>query len=217
METKWVTLKASDLARVIAVEVLGKSNENIDADSVANKLANAESRAAYDPTLDDRATQQISMAVAECRGAIQMGDKSALSLEVGAVPPECVVHVLYLAAYRLVNSSPNLQMVILSDKGAYSPLTDNFKSAQKYIELLSNGKPTVPPSEPTGRDYLTAINTPWFCNSPSPFPPYNPDLPINPPVAGVRFGGSTRADLSTFDSIFMSPAPLGWPSSIGQP
>jgi hypothetical protein len=219
MATNWIIPTADDVAKVISLEVLAKSNENIDGDSITAALASPETRRTYDPTLDDRCTAQIVFAVNQLRAAIQLNAKIPLSITPNAVPPEALRHVLYLAAYGLVNSTPNLQMVILSDKGAYSPLTDNFKIANKYFEDITKGKPVVPPTDPTGRDYLTAVNVPWFgdpaCN---PFPLYDSTKPMNPPVASVRFGASSPpVDLTTYNSIFQAPAPWWWPGNLGMP
>ena len=220
MATNWLIPSASDIAKVIAASILAKANENTDAQSLAAVMADPNSRANYDPTLDDRATDQIALAVAQFRGAIQNCGKQPLSLTTGSVPPEVFKHVLSLAAYGLVSSTLNLQYVISTEKGDISPLAANFRVANAYLEAITKGRVVVPPSDPTGRDYLTAINVPWFSSTPSPFGTYDNTKVINPPVEAVRFGaGSRPVDLTTFDSIGVGcPAPWWWPSAeLGQP
>jgi len=218
--TNWLIPTANDIAKVIAASILAKANENTDAQSLAAVFATPDSRANYDPTLDDRATDQIALAVAQFRGAIQNCGKQPLSLTPGSVPPEVFKHVLSLAAYGLVSSTLNLQYVISTEKGDISPLAANFRVANSYLEAITKGRVVVPPSDPTGRDYLTAINVPWFSSTPSPFGAYDNTKAINPPVEAVRFGaGSRPVDLTTFDSIGVGcPAPWWWPSGeLGQP
>ena len=221
--TNWIVPVGTDVVQVINVEVLANSIANTDVQTVESRLGQPtppNARAQYDPNLEDSATDQITMAVNQVRAAIQLCSKIPLSITPGAVPPESFRHVLYLAAFGLVNSTPNLQMVILSDKGAYSPLADNFKKADAYLKAITDGKPVVPPTDPTGRDYATAVNIPWFgdasCN---PYPVYDPTKKINPPIQSVRFGASSvPVDLTTWGSSWERPAPPGWPSgNLGLP
>ncbi len=219
MSTNWVIPTAASIGKVLQLSVLVKSNENIDAATIAGLQAAPDSTKPLDTTLDDRATEQINLAVVQFRGAIQLAGKQPLSLTDGSIPPEVEKHVLAIAAWGLVNSTPNLQMVIMNDKGVYSPLMDGFKSAEKYLEAVIKGRQVVPPTDPTGRDYQTAINIPWFSTCANPYPAYDSTKPMNPPVEPVRFGGgSMPADLTTTNSLFSGPAPGWWPSEeIGQP
>lgn len=219
MSTNWVVPTAASIGKVLNLSVLVKSNENIDDATVNGQLAAPDNVKPFDSTLDDRATEQVNMAVAQFRGAIQLCGRQPLSLTEGSVPPEVEKHVLSIAAYGLVNSTPNLQMVIMNDKGIYSPLIDAFKSAEKYLEAIIRGRVVVPPNDPTGRDYQSAINIPWFSNAPNPYPEYDANKPLNPPVEPVRFGANSRpVDLTTYDGIFQHHAPAWWPAEdIGQP
>lgn len=202
MATNWLIITGRDIVKVIAIEVFSKSNENVDQDSIDAQLAENTLRQ-YDPDVSNRADEQVIFAVNQFRAAIQLSNKSPLSVTAGALPPEAVKHALYMAAFGLVNSTPNLQMVVLTDKGAVSPLADNFKKADAYLQKLCKSGQCVPPSDPTGRDYLTAINIPWYGKPPSPYPAYDNTKPLNPPISAVRFGATSRpADLTTFGSIY---------------
>ncbi len=259
MATNWIVPTSDTLAQVAASYIISKANENIDANSLSQSLSQPDQASQspnWDPALDDRATEQINLAVAQMRGAIQNAGKQPLSVTAGSVPPDALKHVLSLAAYGLVSSTLNLQYVLATEKGDISPLAANFRIANAYLEKVTKGMVVVPPTDPTGRDYINPINVPWGAgpfvqynpNNPinfpwygpcgeSPFPTYNPNLPINipyqrnnyplydptkainPPVEAVRFGAMSRpADLTTFDSTFMGPAPWYWPAgSLGQP
>lgn len=220
MATNWLIPDANSLAQVISASIIASSNENIDADTLAQTLANPDARKAWNSALDDRATEQIALAVGQFRGAIQLCGKIPLSLTAGSVPPECLKYVLWLAAFGLLSSTLNLKWVIATEKGDLSPMTKQFNQANMYLESVTKGRICVPPSDPTGRDYLTAINVPWFgsatCN---PYPAYDNTKPINPPVEAVRFGGgSFPVDLTTSGSIFGERPPYWWPAGeIGQP
>lgn len=218
-ETTWLAPSFDDLFQVISAAIIAKSNENIDADTLAQTLANPENRKAWDAALDDRATQQLALAVGQFRGAIQLCGKIPLSLTAGTIPPEVFKHVLWLAAYGILSSTLNLQWVIATEKGDISPITKQFNQANAYLELVTKGRICVPPSLPTGRDYLTAINVPWFgLAAQNPYPAYDNTKPLNPPVNAVRFGsGSFPVDLTTSGSIFGQLAPPWWPEGLGQP
>ena len=219
MATNWLVPVPLDVAKVIQLEIIRKANENIDASTAQEVLSSSAPAPAWDATLDDRLTEQLNMAVGQFRGAIQKCGKQALSLTAGSVPPEMLKHVLYLAAYGLVVSTPNLQYIIMTEHGEGSPFGDNFKKADRELEAVTKGRIVTPPSDPTGRDYITAINLPWFSSCANPFPAYNPALPMNPPVSPVRFGAnSPPVDLTTYNSIFNEPAPWWFPvDQIGQP
>ncbi len=172
--TNWIVPLWTDVVQVINVEVLAKAISNTDLNTVNKSIGQPTSpnqAAQFDATLENNAQDQVNLAVAQIRAAIQLCAKIPLSITPAAVPPEAFKHVLYMAAYGVVNSTPNLQMVILTDKGAYAPLADNFKKADAYLQAITKGKPVVPPTDPTGRDYATAVNVPWFgdasCN---PYP-----------------------------------------------
>jgi len=247
MATNWIVPTTFDLAKIISEAVLARANENTDQASLtateAMAWGDASYRAAFDPTLEDRQADQIDLAVKQFRGAIQIAGKQPLSLTAGSVPPDaCYKHCITLAAYGVISSTLNLQWVVATEKGDASPLTAAFREANKYLEAVTRGRVVVPPTDPTGRDYINPVNVPWpgiasgpcfdpnflipnaNCLPPgvnpcvSPFPPFNAALPINPPVEPVRLGaGNCPVDLTSFDSYFMQ-APYWWPGgSIGQP
>lgn len=202
MATNWTVLTGSDIVKVIAIAVMRNSNENIDQDAIDASIADNTVRQ-YDPDGPNRAQAQVDFAVAQMRAAIQLTNKTPLSLTAGSVPPEAAKHVLYLAAYGLVNSTPNLQMVVMTDKGGMSPFATSYGKSEKYLESISDGRPVVPPDDPTGRDYKTAINVPWFGCPPSPYPVYDPTKALNPPVSSVRFGSASGVtDMNTGNSQF---------------
>jgi hypothetical protein len=173
--TNWVAPNSASLAKVLSALVLSKSNENIDADSLAAALADPEKRRTYDPTLDDRMTELVNLVVKQFRGAIQRAGRYPLSVTPGTVPPECEKSVLNMAAFELINSTPTLQMVIITEKGASQPYATFYREAKEELEALTKGRMVVPPTDPTGKDYTNPINVPWV----SPFPPFNPALPVN--------------------------------------
>jgi hypothetical protein len=222
--TNWIVLTADDLSKVIDVSVIRKADANIDATSLEDGLTTPINEIPpvtppLDLTLDRRASEQITFCVNQMRAAIQLANKDPLSLTAGSVPPEAAKHVLYLAAFGLVNSSPSLQMVLMNDQGVYAPLQTNFKAANDYLAAVSKGKPVTPPTDPTGRDYINPVNVPWYGTSVSPYGTYNSAMPINPLVSSVRGGfNSRRVDMNTFDGLFLEPAPPWWPAGeIGQP
>ena len=164
--------------------VLQKSNENTDQASLQATqimaLANNDPSysANFDPTLDDRIEDQLDLAVKQFRGAIQNAGKQPLSLTPASVPPDaCYKHCITLAAYGVISSTLNLQWVVATEKGDSSPLTAAFREANKYLEAVTRGRVVVPPTDPTGRDYINPVNIPG-CN---PYPVYNPALPLNVP------------------------------------
>lgn len=220
MPTNWIIPTADNVAQVISAAILAKANENIDAPTITAAMANPDSRKNYDPELDDRLTEQVNLAVAQFRGAIQLCGKTPLSVTLGSVPPECFKHVLSLAAFGLVSSTLNLQYVIATEKGDMSPLAANFRIANAYLEQITKGRICVAPTDPAGRDYINPINVKWCgLSSLNPYPAYDATKPFNPPVEAVRFGaGSPPADLQTYDSLFNVPTPPWFPAeSIGQP
>lgn len=230
MPTNWIVPVNYDLAKIISEAVLQRANENTDDTSLQatqimalkGSTGGADAMAAYDPTLADRIGDQLDLAVKQFRGAIQVAGKQPLSLTASSVPPDaCYKHCITLAAYGVISSTLNLQWVIATEKGDASPLTAAFRLANKYLEEVTKGRVVVPPTDPTGRDYINAINVPWFSHRPNPFPSYNSALPINPPVEPVRFGaGSACVDLKTFDSYITIGGHTPWwfpCEEIGQP
>jgi hypothetical protein len=248
MATNWIIPQLVDLAKVISIDVIGQSDENIDPESFQNSFAaiipgvSTNPQAATDPAVEERGGDQLILAVNQWRAAIQLANKNALSVTPGAVPPEAFKSALYQAAWGLVTSTPSLRMIIMTDKGPSSVLTKNLDKANKLMDEVSAGRVVTPPTDPTGRDYLTAINVPLPPGIPAynpalpinaPWLPgfncalpininstFNPALPINPPIQSTRWGGSSHiVDLTTMDSYGpFTRAPWWWPAAqIGQP
>lgn len=207
--TNWIAPSFYDLYKVLSSELINKANENIDQNSVQAYLSNPSLAPGYrdfDPTLDDRATEQVNLSVQQFRGAIQIAGKYPLSITPATVPPETFLHVLYLAAFGLVNSTANLAMVVVSDKGAYSPLQICFGKANDYLAQLRKGRVIALPTDPTGVDYLTA-------------PQPNPSLPnYNACIQPIRIGASSfPVDLTTWGSIFPNLPQFFPTEELGQP
>lgn len=217
MVTNWVALTNVNLFSVINSQILGKSNENTDADSTANYLATPDEKNVFDPALADRATDLINFVINQFRGAIQRGGKYPLSVTPNTIPIDLVKHVLNMAAFELINSTPNLQMVVVTEKGAYAPFQTFYKAAADEMENLRKGYAIILPTDPTGQDYINPINVTWGTGT-NGFPIYNPANAINPPIEPVRVGGqSYPQNLQTDQSFFedgygcFPVAELGWP------
>src|SRR5580692_3430648 len=140
--TNWIQPESSDLSKVISAQLIAKSDENIGSD--------VESGQTFDPNADSRSAELIILVVAQFRGAIQKGGKYPLSLTPGTIPPDLMKHVLNMAAFELVNSTQNLQMVIMTEKGAYSPFQTFYKAAVEEMEKLVKGHSIILPTDPTG-------------------------------------------------------------------
>jgi hypothetical protein len=157
--TNWQIPTASMLAQVLNLAVMAKANENTDSDTVEqSQVSPPQQPIAFNPDLEDRATDLITLVVAQVREAIQVAGRIPLSVTPAAVPPKAVRHVLNVAAFQLINSTPNLQMVIITEKGASMPFQTFYKEGLAYIEGLEKGAGCLPPSDPTGIDYLTAVD-----------------------------------------------------------
>lgn len=172
MATNWKIPTGRDLAKVISVLVIRKSDENIDTDSVDALLASTppkdQNEVPFDAELESRSNELVSTLVDTVRETIQNAGRNPISVTANAVPPKAFRHILNIAAFQLINSTPNLQMVIMTDKGAYSPFQTFYKEGMAYIKRLEDGDPVLPPTDPTGLDYLTAV-----------------DANTNPPISAV--------------------------------
>ena len=105
--------------------------------------------ARLDPHQDGmKRMNQTDLTVQEFRGALVAGGRIPLSLTAASIPPDCEIHVLSIAAYRLVNSMPNLQMVLMTDGGVYAPLLQMYKNAQDMLKQLRAGMPVTRPTDP---------------------------------------------------------------------
>ncbi len=195
MATNWVQPTSVDLLKVISSQLRAKSDENIGDDVQPDQV--------FNPDLEARGDDIILMVIAQFRGAIQKAGKYPLSLTPNTIPPDYEKHVLNMAAFELVNSTQTLQMVIFTDKGAYAPFQTFYKAAESELEKLRKGYTIVQPSDPTGEDYLTAINVPWRGFGTSPFPTYDSTKPLNRPLRPVRVGSQSQCvDLQSYTSIY---------------
>lgn len=144
MPATWIAIVGQDLDKVLAKLVQNASNENIGAEVLVGLP--------YDSTLANRRDAITAEVVEEFRGAIDRGNRVPLSVTAGTVPPECVRHALNLAAYQLVNSSPNLQMAIMTDGGVYSPLAKLYTEATVELKRISAGGLVSYPTDPEDAD-----------------------------------------------------------------
>ncbi len=172
MATNWIALTGQDLAEVLTWDAITKTNQNLG-ESGANA---SESGSAVDLAEANRRDRLVENCVAECRAAIQSAGRIPLSVTPGCVPPGAKRHVLNLAAWQLLNSSPSLYTAIMSGAGIGSgsalltPFASFYGEAIKYLESLANGSPVPQPTDPTGLDYLTAVSD------------------ENPSIRGVQWG-----------------------------
>ena len=179
MATNWVTPEGAHIVKVLQRAVMSKANENTGSDLQPNQT--------FDPELENRCGEQVRFAVAEFRAAINKGGQFPISVTVGTVAPEHEAHALNLAAYRVIVSTPNLGMFLLTDKGMSSPFAMFYKEAQDELKRLREGESFTLPTDPTGSDYATAL-----------------DATTNPAVNTVRYGGilgNPEQDLTTEDFV----------------
>lgn len=153
MSTNWIKPVRTDLLNVISSEVMEKADENVGPDTQSTD-------GTIDPDLPTRSGNLLAQVVTMFRGAIRQGQYMPLSVTPDCVPPETLIHVWTIAAWRLVNAKANLPMVIITEQGAYAPMAQAYKEAMTYLANIAKGMPTpgmTPPTDPTGRDYLTAV------------------------------------------------------------
>lgn len=140
MPTNWKVPVAADVNKVLSIMVQARSNENVNEDAVADSP--------LDPSYADRKTALLGQTVQEFRGAMVAGGRIPLSQTAESVPPDVEIHVLSMTAFRLVNSMPNLQMVLLTNGGVYAPFMQMYKDAQAVLAQLRAGLPFTRPSDP---------------------------------------------------------------------
>lgn len=135
--------------KVLNLTVFNGANQNLGEDVAENQ--------AYDPDLPNRAEELLALSVAQVRAAIQISGSVPLSLTAGSVPPEGERYALDIAAYQLVISTPNLKMVIITDKGTSSPFAIFYREAMDWVEMVRKGIGITPPNDPCGADYVSPI------------------------------------------------------------
>jgi len=165
MATNWIIPAANDLKKVISHETRESADENTD--------ATANSDSAYEPTLATRSNDLLSEAVVEFRQSVVRGGRYPVSVTAGAVAPEAVAHCLNWAAWRLIIAKPNFKFAIITEGGVWAPFQKLYEQACAYFAGIVAGKTFTLPTDPTGRDYLTAI-----------------DATTNPAIQSVRWGDS---------------------------
>lgn len=154
--TNWVIPERADLLIALSAEVVAKADGNVTADAQPD-----------DPVAQPgtetplRSKLLVDQMVVKVRAAIRAAGHTPLSVTAGTVPPEAFDHVVNMAAWRLAASTPNIQMYVVTEKGAYSPLGDLNKQAEKWIETLPKHAITDP-DDPTGRDWTTAVT--WMAD-----------------------------------------------------
>jgi hypothetical protein len=140
MSTNWKVPVAADVNKVLSIMVQARSNENVNEDATADTP--------LDPSYTDRKTALLDQTVQEFRGAMIAGGRIPRSQTEGSVPPDAEIHVLAMTAFRLVNSMPNLQMVLLTNGGVYAPLMQMYKDAQAMLKQIRDGMPYTRPTDP---------------------------------------------------------------------
>ncbi len=175
MATNWTVLVGNDLSRVLSRKIIQDADEST-ADGVLP-----------DETLDPSSTNNrsqvlVTQAVTELRAMVRLGGKSALAVTASSVPPESENHVLSYAAWRLVNSTPNLNAALFNE-GMRAGLKELYEQALRHYEAVLGGRPVTPPSDPTGQDYETAVDEDTESDT------YNPAIP-----GAVRWGDMNGTD-----------------------
>jgi len=146
--TNWLVPERHDLLRVLDAHVMEKADAPVSATSGPDDPISA--------GVPRRSELLLQEAINRVRYAIRHAGHTPLSVTANAVPPEAVIHVLNMAAWMLVRSTPNIQMVVFTERGAYAPLGDAHRQAEKYLEDIPK-KGITEPTDPTGRDWTTAI------------------------------------------------------------
>jgi hypothetical protein len=150
MATNWTVLDGNSLIRVLSRKVVQDADEDT--------ASGVEPGQPLDPSsTTNRSAVLVAKAVAETRAAVRTAGKPALAVTASSVPPELVDATLYLAAWRLVNSTPNLNAALFNE-GMRTGLKGMYDEAVKRIEEVRNGVNVTPPTDPTGQDYETAVD-----------------------------------------------------------
>lgn len=153
MSTNWKTPTGADLNNVLATEIIALANKNTGAG--VNPSPNAE----IDTNKPTRADGLVLAVISEVRAAIMAGGTHPLSVTPDSVPPEAERHVWNMAAWQLINSTPNLPMAIITEGKVSSPLSAQNEKAEQYLASLRKAANVTPATDPTGQDYTTAVST----------------------------------------------------------
>lgn len=92
---------------------------------------------ANDPNGSSRLAKNMTLAIEAVRAAIQVGNRNALSLTSGTVPPSARVHTLMLAIGMSLNSTPNMDFALKEQ------LKGDVEAAKEWLEEVRYGKQSV--------------------------------------------------------------------------
>lgn len=151
MATNWQTVTGSELTKVINSLLVNKANENLGDDLPPTQTVDLEQQ--------NRRDEIVAQCVAELRANIEVGSMTPLSVTADTVPPGAKRHVLNLAAWQLINSTPNLNMAIITDKGVSAPYAAFYQEAVKYYSGVRDGSIKVPDAtDPAGADGINPVS-----------------------------------------------------------
>ena len=185
--TNWLVPERTDLLMAITAKMLSDGDQAVTPDA-------QEDDPPPDPSQSPTRSQMwIDQMVRMVRAAIQNAGHTPLSCVPNAVPPEAFEHVVYMAAHRLITSTPNLAYVIVNEKGIYAPLAAMAKTSEEWVDGRAQAGGRIggiathaitPPTDPTGRDWTTAVSVdangkPDWCGA-------------NPPIKGTVFSVSVE-------------------------
>lgn len=140
MPTNWITPDINTINAILTAVAMKTADEKI----VANT---------------QRSTIVLGFEVNRFREAIQLAGISPLSVTLGSIPPGSEKHCAVLAMQTLISSIPQLAAYIVGTPGAgKTGLARMIEDAEEWLMLVRKGRPVVPPSDPTGQDYLTAVS-----------------------------------------------------------
>lgn len=170
----WKIPVGADLAKVLDWKAIHQANQNLGDEAGMNPALGGQ---LVDPTAANRRDEIVAVVVHDLRGAIQSGGRFPLSVTPNAVPPSSERHVLNLAAWQLILSTPGLVAAYMSESGVKSAWDGYVADARKHLEDLRRGLPVERPEDPTGQDYCTPVSD------------------QNPPIRGTRWGDMQGSDL----------------------
>lgn len=153
----------------------------------ATALKTADQKLEFNAALA-RSSKALTMEVNRVRAAIQNAGISPLSVTSGAVPPEGEKHVAAMAINTLISSIPNLASYVISQPGGgKTGLQRAVEEGEAWLKSISEGGPVVPPIDPCGLDYLTAVSD------------------TNPAVSGIAWGDQYGTDAEYAAGVKTNP------------
>lgn len=183
MSTNWINVTGANLSEVLNWDSIIKANQNL-ADGTNPDVGGVDT----DNTEPNRRDQAVLNAIADLRAAIASAGRYPLAVTTDSIPPGSRFHVLAIAAWRLLNSTPNINMAILTEKGVAMPYAQFYKDGMAYLEKLGRGQSFPPPTDPTGVDYLTAISA------------------TNPAIRSIRWADNEAEDTDYDAGFYTDPA-----------